>query len=96
MPIVVCSESGICEILAESVVMPVQHHVESFLKLVLELLKDERHAITEGLMVRDILNGHESSYHFEKSRDNCRITRPDFTQVNNSRIVISVIIISIL
>ena len=67
-PIVVYSESGICEIFGESVVMPAQHDVESFVKLVLELLKDEQHAITEALRVRDILNSYESSYHMEKSQ----------------------------
>jgi glycosyltransferase involved in cell wall biosynthesis len=68
-PIVVCSESGICEILGESVVMPAQHDVEAFAKLILELLKDERHAITEGLRVRDILNSYGSSYHMENLRE---------------------------
>jgi|SRR5829696_2442570 len=68
-PIVVSSESGICEILGESVVMPVQHDVESFVRLVLELLKDERHAITEGLRIRDILNSYKLSYHMENLRD---------------------------
>lgn len=68
-PIVVCRESGICEILGESVVMPAQDDVESFVKLVLQLLNDERHAITQGLMVREILKGYESSYHMENLRE---------------------------
>jgi glycosyltransferase involved in cell wall biosynthesis len=67
-PIVVSSESGICEILDGSVVMPSQHDIESFVKLVRELLRDERHAIIEGLKIRDILKGYESSYHMENLR----------------------------
>jgi glycosyltransferase involved in cell wall biosynthesis len=68
-PIVVSGESGICEILGESVVMPAQNDVESFVKLVLKFLKDERHAITEGLRVRDILSTYEFSYHMENLRE---------------------------
>jgi glycosyltransferase involved in cell wall biosynthesis len=68
-PIVVCRESGICEILGESVVMPAQDDAESFVKLVLQLLKDERHAITQGLKVREILKSYELSYHMENLRD---------------------------
>lgn len=68
-PIVVSRESGICEIIGESVVMPAQDDVESFVKLVLRLLNDERHAITEGLKIRDILKSYESSYHMENLRE---------------------------
>jgi glycosyltransferase involved in cell wall biosynthesis len=69
-PIVVSRESGICEILGESVVvMPAQDDAESFVKLVLQLLKDERHAITQGLKVREILKSYELSYHMENLRD---------------------------
>ncbi|MDQ3839879.1 MAG: glycosyltransferase family 4 protein [Thermoproteota archaeon] len=68
-PILVSKESGICEIIGESVVMPAQNDLESFVKLVLELLKDERHAITEGLRIRDILNSYGSSYHMENLRE---------------------------
>jgi len=68
-PIVVSRESGICEILGESVVMPAQDDVESFVKIVLQLLKDERHAITQGLMVRENVKGYESSYHMENLRE---------------------------
>jgi glycosyltransferase involved in cell wall biosynthesis len=68
-PIVVSRESGICDLLGESVVMPAEDDVESFVKLVLQLLKDERHAITQGLMVREILKGNESSYHMQNLRE---------------------------
>jgi glycosyltransferase involved in cell wall biosynthesis len=68
-PIVVTRESGICEILGESIAMPAQDDVESFVKLVLQLLKDERHAITEGLRVLEILKNYESSYHMENLRE---------------------------
>jgi glycosyltransferase involved in cell wall biosynthesis len=68
-PIVVSRESGVCEILGESVVMPAQDDAESFVKLVLQLLEDERHAITEGLRVRGILKSYESSYHMENLRE---------------------------
>lgn len=68
-PIVVSYESGICEILGESVVMPTQDDVESFVKIVLRLLKDERHAVTEGLKAREILKNYESSYHMENLRE---------------------------
>ena len=68
-PIVVSRESGICEILGESVVMPAQDDAESFVKLVLQLLNDERHAKTEGLRVREILKSYESSYHMENLRE---------------------------
>ena len=68
-PIVVSRESGICEILDESVVMPAQDDAESFVKLVLQLLNDERHAITEGLRIREILKSYESSYHMENLRE---------------------------
>jgi glycosyltransferase involved in cell wall biosynthesis len=68
-PIVVSRESGICEILGESVVMPAQDDIEAFVKLVLQLLRDERHAITQGLMVREILKDYESSYHMENLRE---------------------------
>ena len=67
--IVVSRESGICEILGESVVMPAQDDTESFVKLVLHLLEDEQHAITEGLRIREILKSYESSYHMEKLRE---------------------------
>jgi glycosyltransferase involved in cell wall biosynthesis len=69
-PIVVSRESGICEILGElAVVMPAQDDAESFVKLVLQLLKDEQHAITQGLKVREILKSYESSYHMENLRE---------------------------
>jgi glycosyltransferase involved in cell wall biosynthesis len=68
-PIIVSRESGICEILGESVVMPAQDDAESFVKLVLQLLKDERHAVTEGSRVREILKSYESSYHMENLRE---------------------------
>jgi glycosyltransferase involved in cell wall biosynthesis len=68
-PIVVSRESGICEILGESVIMPTQDDTESFIKLVLCLLKDEQHAIAEGLRVREILKSYESSYHMENLRE---------------------------
>ncbi len=68
-PIVVSRESGICEILGESVVMPAQGDAESFVKLVLQLLKDERAAIADGLRVREILKSYESSYHMENLRE---------------------------
>lgn len=68
-PIVVSKESGICEIIGESVVMPAQNDLESFVKLVRELLNDERHAITEGLRIRDILNSYGSCYHMEYLRE---------------------------
>lgn len=68
-PIIVSHESGICEILGESVVMPAQDDAESFIKLVSQLLNDERHAITEGLRVREILKSYESSYHMENLRE---------------------------
>jgi glycosyltransferase involved in cell wall biosynthesis len=68
-PIVVSHESGICEILGESVGMPTQDDAESFVKLVLQLLNDERHAITEGLRVREILKSYELSYHMENLRE---------------------------
>jgi glycosyltransferase involved in cell wall biosynthesis len=68
-PIVVSRESGICEILGESVVMSATDDPESFVKLVLHLLNDEQHAITEGLRVREILKSYESSYHMENLRE---------------------------
>jgi glycosyltransferase involved in cell wall biosynthesis len=68
-PIVVSRESGICDLLGESVVMPAQDDSESFVKLILHLLKDEQHAITEGLRVREILKSYDSSYHMEKLRE---------------------------
>jgi glycosyltransferase involved in cell wall biosynthesis len=68
-PIIVSRESGICEILGESVVMPAQHDVKSFVKLALQFLKNEEHAITEGLRVREILKRYESSYHMDNLRE---------------------------
>jgi glycosyltransferase involved in cell wall biosynthesis len=68
-PLVVCRESGICDLLGESVVMPSQDDTESFVKLALHLLEDEQHAITEGLRVREILKSYDSSYHMEKLRE---------------------------
>jgi glycosyltransferase involved in cell wall biosynthesis len=68
-PVVVSRESGICEILGESVVMPAEDDAESFVKLVLQLLNDERYAITEGLRVREILKSYELSYHMENLRE---------------------------
>jgi glycosyltransferase involved in cell wall biosynthesis len=68
-PIVVCRESGICEILDGSVVMPAQDDTESFVKLVIEFLNDERHAITEGSRVREILKSYDSSYHMKNLRE---------------------------
>jgi glycosyltransferase involved in cell wall biosynthesis len=68
-PIVVSCESGICEILGESIVMPAQDDVESFVKVVLQLLRDEQHAVTDGLRVREILKSYESSYHMENLRE---------------------------
>lgn len=68
-PIVVSRESGICEILGESVVMPAQDDVESLVNLVLQLMKDEQHAITEGLRVREILKNYKSSYHMENLKE---------------------------
>ncbi len=68
-PIVVSRESGICEILGESVVMPAQDDVESFLKLVLDFLKDGQQAINKGLRLREILKSYEFSYHMENLRE---------------------------
>ena len=68
-PLVVCCESGICDLLGESVVMPAQDDTESFVKLALHLLEDEQHAIKEGLRVREILKSYDSSYHMEKLRE---------------------------
>ncbi|MGE5662089.1 MAG: glycosyltransferase family 4 protein [Ignavibacteriales bacterium] len=68
-PIVVSRESGICEILGESVVMPAQDDVESFVKLVLDLLKDEQYATNMVLRLREILKSYESFYHMENLRD---------------------------
>jgi glycosyltransferase involved in cell wall biosynthesis len=68
-PIVVCRESGICDLFDQSVVMPAQDDTESFVKLVLHLLEDEQYAITEGLRVREILKSYGSSYHMEKLRE---------------------------
>lgn len=68
-PIVVSRESGICDLLGESVVMPAHDDTESFVKLVLHLLEDEQHAITEGLRIREILKSYDTSYHMEKLRE---------------------------
>nr|MDQ4013462.1 glycosyltransferase family 4 protein [Thermoproteota archaeon] len=68
-PIVVSRESGICDLLGESVVMPAQDDTESFVKLVLHLLDDEQHAISEGLRIREILKSYDSTYHMEKLRE---------------------------
>lgn len=68
-PIVVSRESGICEILGESVVMPAEDDVESFVKLVLDLLKDEQYATNMVLRLREILKSYESFYHMENLRD---------------------------
>jgi glycosyltransferase involved in cell wall biosynthesis len=68
-PIVICRESGICDLLGESVVMPAQDDTESFVKLALRLLNDEQYAITEGLRVREILKRYDSSYHMENFRE---------------------------
>jgi glycosyltransferase involved in cell wall biosynthesis len=68
-PMVVSRESGICDLLGESVAMPAHDDTESFVKLVLHLLEDEQHAITEGLRVREILKSYDSSYHMEKLRE---------------------------
>jgi glycosyltransferase involved in cell wall biosynthesis len=68
-PIVICRESGMCDLLGESVVMPSQDDIESFVKLALHLLNDEQYAITEGLKVREILKKYDSSYHMENLRE---------------------------
>jgi glycosyltransferase involved in cell wall biosynthesis len=68
-PLVVSRESGICDLLDESVVMPAQDDIESFVKLVHHLLDDEQYAITEGLKIREILKNYDSSYHMEKLRE---------------------------
>jgi glycosyltransferase involved in cell wall biosynthesis len=68
-PIVVSRESGICDLLGESAVMPAHDDIESFVKLVLHLLEDEQYAITQGLRVREILNRYDSSYHMQKLRE---------------------------
>jgi glycosyltransferase involved in cell wall biosynthesis len=67
-PIVVSRESGICEILGESIVMPAENDTESFVKLVLHHLKDEQHAVSEGVRFQEILKSYESSYHMETLR----------------------------
>ena len=48
--------------------MPAQDDAEAFVKLVLQLLNDERYAITEGLRVRDVLKSYELSHHMETSK----------------------------
>jgi glycosyltransferase involved in cell wall biosynthesis len=68
-PIVVSRESGICEILGESVVMPAQDDIESFVELVLDFLRDGQHAINMGLKLREILKNYELSYHMDNLRE---------------------------
>jgi glycosyltransferase involved in cell wall biosynthesis len=68
-PIVICRESGMCELLGESFVMPAQEDTESFVKLALQLLNDEQYAITEGLRIREILKKYDSSYHMENLKE---------------------------
>ena len=68
-PIVICRESGICDLLGDSIVMPAQEDTDSFVKLALHLLSDEQYAITEGFRVREILKRYDSSYHMENFRE---------------------------
>ena len=69
-PIVLSRESGLAKYSKESVVMPAQDDAEAFVKLVLQLLNDERYAITEGLRVRDVLKSYELSASYgEPQRD---------------------------